>query len=124
VLRPGGVFFGAAAFVSPVCDRGTFFHFSYSGLLFMLRSAGFERVQIWPAWPYYESVPRLSFSHRFDWPWKFFTRSLMTLSEWSYLRVSNLVRRLAGKASIDPFMRRVTTAGGLNFAAYKPPTAS
>lgn len=122
VLKPGGVLFGAAAFVSPVCDRGTFFHFSHSGLLTMFRSVGFQNVQVWPAWPYYESIPRLNFSRRFDWPWKIVTHWLMAFSEWSYMGVSNMVRRVTRKEPIDPFMRRVTTAGGLNFAAYKPPT--
>lgn|GEM_PF-1227684 len=120
VLKPGGVFFGAAAFVSPVSDRNAFFHFSYGGLLCMLRSLGFERVQIWPAWPYYESVPGLSFSKRFDWPWRLSTQLWLTLSERSYLDLSNLARRFAGKEPLDRFMRMIMTAGGLNFAAYKP----
>jgi SAM-dependent methyltransferase len=120
VLKAGGVFFGAAAFVSPVSDRNAFFHFSYGGLLCLLRSFGFEKVQIWPAWPYYESIPGLSFSRRFDWPWRLTTQLWLTLSEQSYLELSNATRRLVRKQPLDRFMRRVATAGGLNFAAYKP----
>ena len=119
ILRAGGTFFGSAAFVYGFHDKASFNHMSSGGLLCMLRTVGFDDVQIWPGWPYQESIPAWAFRGLSGAPWRLVTRSLLSLGEWSYTAVSNVARRLAGKPQINILERRAHCCGGLNFAARK-----
>lgn len=119
VLRPGGTFFGSAAFVYGFHDVASFHHLSNAGLLCVLRAAGFGEVRIWPGWAYQEAIPAWAFRGGSGLPWRLATRWTLAFSEWSYTALSNLVRRIAAKRPIDLQERRTQCAGGLNFAARK-----
>jgi len=120
VLKPGGTFFGSAAFVYGFHDVASFHHMSSAGLLCVLKAAGFEDVRIWPGWPYYKAIPSWAFCGASGTPWRVFSGTAMALSEWSYTTVSNVIRRMTGKKLINLQERRSQIAGGLNFAARKP----
>jgi SAM-dependent methyltransferase len=120
VLRPGGVFFGSAAFVYGFHDRASFHHMTHAALLVTFRSVGFRDVRIWPDWAYTESIAEMGFRGAPGLPWRVATRTTLRFLEWSFTRTSNLVRALAGRARLDLAARRVETAGSLSFVARKP----
>lgn len=120
VLRPGGTFFGSAAFVYGFHDRASFHHMTHGGLLWLLRSAGFEDVRIWPDWAYTASIANMGFRGLPGAPWRVATRGFLAAMEWTFTRSSGLVRRAAGKRPLDLAARHAETAGSLSFAARKP----
>ncbi len=120
VLKPGGLVFGTSAFVYGFHDRASFHHMTHAGLLWTLRSAGFEEVRIWPDWFYTQSIPQMAFRGGSGLPWRTATRAFLQTMEWTYTSTSNLVRRLAGKRRLDLPARRAETAGSLSFVARKP----
>jgi SAM-dependent methyltransferase len=120
VLRPGGVFFGTAAFVYGFHDRASFNHMTHAALLWTFRMAGFRDVRIWPDWYYWQSIPEMGFPGREGLPWRAAARAGLSALEWSYTRVSSAARKLAGKRPLDLAARNVHKAGSLSFAARKP----
>lgn len=120
VLRPGGLFFGSAAFVYGFHDRASFHHMTHAALLVTFRSAGFREVRIWPDWAYTESIPEMSFRGAPGLPWRVAARATLRVLEWSFTRTSKLGRTLAGKPRLDLAARRAETAGSLSFVARKP----
>lgn len=120
VLRPGGTFFGSAAFVYCFHDRASFHHMTHAGLLWTLASAGFRVERIWPDWLYPSSISEMGFRGAQGLPWRVATRGFLRAMEGSFVAASNLARRLARKPPIDVQRRRVETAGSLSFVAHKP----
>lgn len=120
VLRPGGTFFGSAAFVYCFHDRASFHHMSHAGLLWTLESAGFTVERIWPDWLYPSSISEMGFRGGQGLPWRIATRGFLRAMESSFVAASNLARRLARKPLLDVQRRRVETAGSLSFVARKP----
>ena len=120
VLRPGGTFFGSAAFVYCFHDRASFHHMSHAGLLWTLENAGFTVERIWPDWLYPSAISEMGFRGAQGLPWRVATRSFLQAMEWSFVATSNLARRLARKQPVDVRARRVETAGSLSFVARKP----
>ena len=57
VLRPGGVFSGSVAFLEPH-HAGSYFHMTADGVAYVLASAGFHIVALWPQerWMVFESL--------------------------------------------------------------------
>ena len=121
VLKPGGVFFGSAAFVYGFHDRASFHHMTHAGLLWMLRSAGFEVLQMWPDWDYPRSIAHMGFRGGPGLPWRVATRAFLGAMEWSFTRASALARRVVRKPPLDRLVRRLETAGSVSFLARKPP---
>jgi len=119
VLRPGGTFFGSAAFVFGFHDRASFHHMSHAGLLWTLESAGFRVERIWPDWPYPNAIAQMGFRGVPGLPWRVMTRGFLAVTEWSFVAASNAARRLAGKPLLDARARRLETAGSLSFIAHK-----
>lgn len=119
VLRPGGTFFGTAAFVYGFHDRASFNHMTHAALVWTFRTAGFRDLQIWPDWSYTQSIPEMGFPGPPGWPWRLCARAALGALEWSYTRTSNLARRLAGKQEMDLLARGVQKAGSLSFVARK-----
>ncbi|MCU0669667.1 MAG: class I SAM-dependent methyltransferase [Myxococcota bacterium] len=120
VLKPGGIFFGSAAFVYGFHDRASFHHMTHGGLLAVMRSAGFRVERIWPDWLYPHSIAEMGFRGGQGMPWRVATRAFLSAMEWSFARVSSTARRLSGKPPLDLVARRVETAGSLSFIAFKP----
>ncbi len=120
VLRPGGTFFGSAAFVYGFHDRASFHHMSHGGLLWTLRSAGFQVERMWADWPYPRSIAEMPFRGSRGLPWRVATRSFLWTMEWSFTRTSIVVRRILGRPKLDLQARRVETAGSVSFIARKP----
>lgn len=120
VLRPGGVFFGSAAFVYGFHDRASFHHMTHGGLLWTLRMAGFRVERIWSDWDYTDSVPAMAFGPGPGKIWQFAARALLKGLDRSFVATSNLTRRLVGKPRIDSAARAVERAGSLSFIATKP----
>lgn len=120
VLRPGGTFFGSAAFVYCFHDRASFHHMTHAGLLWTLSNAGFTVERIWPDWLYPSSVSEMGFRGGAAAPWRIATRTFLRAMESSFIATSNLARKLAGKPGLDVQRRRVETAGSLSFIARKP----
>jgi SAM-dependent methyltransferase len=120
VLRPGGTFFGTAAFVYCFHDRASFHHMTHAGLLWTLENAGFTVERIWPDWLYPSSIAEMGFRGAQGLPWRVATRGFLRAMEASFVGVSNLARRAARKPRIDVARRRVETAGSLSFVARKP----
>lgn len=120
VLKPGGTFFGSAAFVYGFHDRASFHHMSHGGLLAVMRSAGFRVERIWPDWLYPQSIAEMGFRSGQGMPWRVATRGFLSAMEWSFAKVSAIARRAAGKPPLDLVARRVETAGSLSFIAFKP----
>lgn len=123
VLKPGGTMFGTAAFVYGFHDRASFNHMTHAGLLWMLRMAGFTRVQIWSDWDYADSIAEMGFGDRFGGPWRFVTEKFLHAMEWSFTRTSKLARRMVKKGDLDLAARRVQKAGSLTYVAHKPARA-
>lgn len=124
VLRPGGVFFGTAAFVYGFHDRASFNHMTHAGLLWTLRMAGFEGVRIWPDWDYPSSVSEMGFGPGLEgMPWRVLTRGFLKVMDGSFTRTNALARRVAGKKPLDVTARAAHTAGSLSFVAYKSAVA-
>lgn len=121
VLRPGGVFFGSAAFAYGFHDRASFHHMTHAGLLWTLRSAGFERIQMWPDWYRWQSMGEMGFPGPGGAPFRGIAKATLRALDWGFPKVSNAARKLAGKQALDPLYREVTMAGSLSFAAYKAP---
>lgn len=119
VLRPGGTFFGSAAFVYCFHDRASFHHMSHAGLLWTLESAGFSVERIWPDWLYPSAISEMGFRGGQGLPWRIATRTALRALESSFVTTSNLVRRIARKPRLDVQRRRVETAGSLSFIARK-----
>lgn len=120
VLKPGGVFFGSAAFVYGFHDRASFHHMSHAGLLYVLRLAGFTVEQMWPDWRYPDAISAWPFRGLPGAPWRIATRAVLASAEWTFTRLNNLVRRLAGKSPLDRMMRDISMAGSISFRATKP----
>jgi SAM-dependent methyltransferase len=120
VLRPGGLFFGSAAFVYGFHDRASFHHMTHAALLVMLRSAGYRDVRIWPDWAYTDSIAEMGFRGRPGLPWRVAAKTTLRLLEWSFTRASALARAVASKPRLDLAARRAETAGSLSFVAHKP----
>lgn len=119
VLRPGGTFFGSAAFVYCFHDRASFHHMSHAGLLWTLENAGFTVERIWPDWLYPSAISEMGFRGGQGMPWRVATREFLRAMEASFVAVSNLARRVARKPAIDVQRRKVETAGSLSFLARK-----
>jgi SAM-dependent methyltransferase len=122
VLRPGGIFFGSAAFVYGFHDRASFYHMSHAALLVTFRSAGFEALSLWPDWSYPDAIAEMGFRGLPGLPWRAATRMGLHALEWSFTRTSNAVRAAAGRPRLDLASRRAQMAGSLSFAARKPAT--
>jgi SAM-dependent methyltransferase len=120
VLRPGGTFFGSAAFVYCFHDRASFHHMSHAGLLWTLENAGFTVERIWPDWLYPSAIAEMGFRGTQGAPWRVATRAALRTLEASFVATSNVARRLAGKERLDVARRNVETAGSLSFVAHKP----
>jgi SAM-dependent methyltransferase len=121
VLRPGGLFVGTAAFVYGFHDRASFHHMTHAGLLWTLRSAGFEVLRLWPDWTWTQSIPQMAFGGGSEGlPWRIAARASLAVLEWSFTRASNLARRLAGKHRLDLPARAAAMAGSLTFVARRP----
>jgi SAM-dependent methyltransferase len=119
VLRPGGTFFGSAAFVYCFHDRASFHHMTHAGLLWTLSNAGFTVERIWPDWLYPSSISEMGFRGGQGAPWRLATRTFLRAMESSFVATSNLARKLTGKPELDVQRRRVETAGSLSFVARK-----
>ena len=119
VLRPGGTFFGSAAFVYGFHDRASFHHMTHGGLLWVLRNAGFENVKLWPDWDYTASIAEMGFRGSVGAPWRYATQAFLTGAERSFVAASNLARKLTGKEGLDVATRRAEQAGSLSFVATK-----
>ena len=122
-LRPGGLFLGTAAFVYKFHDRASFHHMTHAGLLWTLRTAGFEVLRLWPDWRWIESVPQMAFGpggpgRAFAWAARLGLEAL----ERSYLGAQAVARRLARKPALDRKAREAEMAGSLSFVARKPGT--
>lgn len=120
VLRPGGTFFGSAAFVYGFHDLASFHHMTHGGLLWTFRMAGFEVERIWPDWEYTDSIPEMAFGEGPGIPWRVVASLVMKVLDRSFVGLSNLIRPLARKPRIDLDARRVERAGSLSFIARKP----
>lgn len=124
VLRPGGLFFGTAAFVYGFHDRASFNHMTHAGLLWTLRMAGFDGVRIWPDWDYPSSIAEMGFGPGLEgMPWRVLTRGFLKAMDGSFTRANALARRVVGKKPLDVTARAAHTAGSLSFVAYKPADA-
>ena len=123
VLKPGGIFFGSAAFVYGFHDRASFHHMTHGGLLAVLRSAGFRVERIWPDWLYPSSIAEMGFRGGQGMPWRVATRTFLSAMEWSFAKASSAARRLTRKPPLDLVARRAETAGSLSFIAFKPERA-
>lgn len=120
VLKPGGTFFGTAAFVYGFHDRASFHHMTHAGLLWTLRSAGLDLERVWSDWRYTKSIPEMAFGPgKQGLPWRVATTAFLRGMDWSFLRVSNAMRRLAGKPLIDLAKREVANAASLSFVARR-----
>ena len=120
ILRPGGLFFGTAAFVYGFHDRASFHHMTHGGLLWTFRMAGFEVERIWSDWDYTDSIPEMAFGAGLGEPWRLMSSALLKGLDWSFVHLSNLIRPLVRRPSIDLDRRRVERAGSLSFVARKP----
>ncbi len=123
ILRPGGVFFGSAAFVYGFHDLASFHHMTHGGLLWTFRMAGFEVERIWPDWDYTDSIPEMAFGEGPGTPWRVASRLALKMLDWSFVGASNLMRPLMRKKAIDLDARNAERAGSLSFIARKPGTA-
>lgn len=119
VLKPGGVFFGSSAFVYCFHDRASFHHMSHAGLLYVLNVAGFKVERMWPDWDYHDAIPQMGFRGRVGAPWRFLLGSTIRFSEWSFVGLSDMARKLIGKPRINRFERRLHTAGSVSFLARR-----
>lgn len=120
LLRPGGIFFGTAAFVYGFHDRASFHHMTHGGLLWTFRMAGFEVDRIWSDWDYTDSIPEMAFGEGAGMPWRWAASAMLKALDWTFVRTSNLIRPLARKPRIDLDARRAERAGSLSFVARKP----
>ncbi|MCR9258148.1 MAG: class I SAM-dependent methyltransferase [Pseudomonadaceae bacterium] len=120
VLKPGGVYFGTSAFVYCFHDKASFHHMSHAGLLYVLRVAGFNVKWLWPDWFYQDAIPEMGFRGTAAAPWRVSLSALLKIADWTFLRSSNLARRLIGKPAIDEFERQLHLAGSVSFAAHRP----
>ena len=120
VLRPGGQFFGSAAFVYGFHDRASFHHMTHAGLYSVLRLAGFEVERLWPDWHYTDSIPQMAFRGGPGAPWRVAGRMGLKLLEHSFLLTARVARKLAGKRRLDIMERTTHFAGSVSFAARRP----
>lgn len=120
VLKPGGVFFGSAAFLYGFHDRASFHHMTYAGVYATLRSAGFEVLKMWPDWHYPSSIAAWGFRGLEGAAWRLATRAFLETMEWTFTKTSNLARTLAGKQRIDARARAIQCAGSVSFHARRP----
>ncbi len=119
VLKPGGTFFGTSVLVYGFHDKASFNHMTHGAHLFNLRMAGFRDLRVWPDWTYPQAIPQMAFPGSGGWPWRVTTKAALTFLEWSYVRSSNLVRRIVGKHPVDVKARGVHKAGSLSYVAYR-----
>ncbi|MCR9093698.1 MAG: class I SAM-dependent methyltransferase [bacterium] len=119
ILRPGGVFFGTAAFVYGFHDLASFHHMTHGGLLWTFHMAGFEVERIWPDWLYTESIPEMAFGEGPGTPWRMTASALLRVLDWTFVTASRAMRPLAGKPPLDLAARRAERAGSLSFIARK-----
>lgn len=120
ILKPGGVFFGSAAFVYGFHDRASFHHMTHGGLLWTFRMAGFEVQQIWSDWDYTQSIPEMAFGEGAGVPWRVVSGVMMKALDRTFVGASNLARRMVGKKLLERDRRRVERAGSLSFIVRKP----
>lgn len=120
VLRPGGIFFGSAAFVYGFHDRASFHHMTHAALLSVMRTAGFRVERIWPDWSYPRSVASMAFRGGPGTPWRLATVGFLSAMEWTFTRTSALMRRVLRQRPLDVRARGVEMAGSLSFVARKP----
>jgi SAM-dependent methyltransferase len=120
VLKPGGVFFGSAAFVYGFHDRASFHHMTHAGIYATLRSAGFEVTRMWADWRYPSSVASWGFRGMQGAPWRVTTRAFLEAMEWTFTRSSNLLRSVARKPRINMTERAIQCAGSVSFEARRP----
>ena len=71
-------------------------------------------------WYRWQSMGQMGFPGPGGAPWRAFAKGALRAADWSFPRVSNLARRLAGKPPLDPLYREVKMAGSLSFAVRKP----
>lgn len=124
VLRPGGIFFGSAAFVYGFHDRASFHHMTHAALLSVMRTAGFRVERIWPDWSYPQSVASMAFRGGPGLPWRVATRGFLSAMEWTFTKTSALMRRTLRQRPLDVRARGVEMAGSLSFVARKPEDAA
>lgn len=121
VVKPGGKFFGTAAFVYGFHDRASFHHMTHAGLLWTIRMAGFRDVRIWPDWSYTTAIPEMAFGPGAKGaPWRIATRAWLKAMDVSFTLASKFARRLTGHKAMDLRAREVHTASSLSFVATKP----
>lgn len=120
VLKPGGVFFGSAAFVYGFHDRASFHHMTHGGLFWMLRSVGFEVERMWPDWDYPSSIAEMAFPGNQGLPWRVSVRALLKAADWSFTTTSSLARRVFGSKPLKASERNIHTAGSVSFLARRP----
>jgi SAM-dependent methyltransferase len=120
VLKPGGTFFGSAAFVYGFHDRASFHHMTHAGIYATLRSAGFEVTRMWADWRYPGAVASWGFRGAQGAPWRIMTKAFLEAMEWTFTRSSNVARTLARKPPIDLAARAIQCAGSVSFQARRP----
>lgn len=120
VLKPGGTYFGTSAFVYGFHDKASFHHMSHAGLFYVLRVAGFNVERLWPDWYYQDAIPEMVFRGSAAAPWRVPLTILLRILDWTFVRSSNLARKLVGKSAIDEFERQLHTAGSVSFVAHRP----
>ncbi|XOV81727.1 MAG: methyltransferase domain-containing protein [bacterium] len=120
VLKPGGTYFGSSAFVYCFHDKASFHHMSHAGLLYVLRVAGFNVERLWPDWYYQDAVPEMGFRGAAAAPWRISLRGILKFADWTFLRTSNLARKITSKPPIDEFQRQLHLAGSVSFAVHRP----
>jgi SAM-dependent methyltransferase len=119
ILRPGGLFFGTAAFVYGFHDRASFNHMTHAALFWTFRMAGFRDIRIWPDWYYTQSIPEMGFPGPEGWPWRATAKATLSLLEWTYTRTSSAMRKIVGKPPLDLLARAAHKAGSLSFCALR-----
>jgi SAM-dependent methyltransferase len=119
VLKPGGVFFGSAAFVYGFHDRASFHHMSHGGLLWTLQMAGLRVERMWSDWHYSRAIPEMAFRAGAGMPWRIASQLLLSLLDRSFVVASRLARRATGKPPLDEAARAVHQAGSISFVARR-----
>jgi SAM-dependent methyltransferase len=122
VLKPGGMFVGNAAFVYGFHDRASFYNMSHAAILSLLRTVGFEDVRVWEDWPFEAAISDMEFgsARQFTYPWRVTTKAFLSFMTQSFIKLSNVGRRLTGRQILEAEIHAVHTAGALAFSARKP----
>lgn len=121
VLKPGGIFFGTAAFVYGFHDRASFHHMTHAGLHWTFRTVGFRDLRMWPDWSYTTAIPEMAFGTGAKGaPWRVATRVWLKAMDSCFTFVSGLARRATGHKPMDLAQRAVHMASSITFVAQKP----